>query len=66
VNQVYLFYPIFSSVIILAHQYLSIVPFSYCAQGLLLIANVTLNILNRPIISSLLTLIRMFVVYGSH
>lgn len=69
------FAAIFSSspnVIILVQQYLWIVPLSYCAQGILLISGATLIVLNKPIISALLTIIRMFMIYiplaflGSH
>ncbi|MEK6265815.1 MAG: MATE family efflux transporter [Clostridium sp.] len=60
------------SVISLVQQYLWIVPLSYSAQGILKISSASLIVMNKPVISAALTLIRMFVVYvplaflGSH
>lgn len=60
------------NVIKLVQQYLWIVPLSYSAQGIILISGATLIVLNKPIITASLTLIRMFAVYiplaliGSH
>jgi putative MATE family efflux protein len=43
--------------------YLKIVPISYSIQGLFLIYTGTLNVLNKPIVSSIITLIRLFAIY---
>ncbi|MGK0469290.1 MATE family efflux transporter [Clostridium sp.] len=61
-----------SSVISLVQQYLWIVPLSYSAQGILMISSASLIVMNKPIISASLTLIRLFAIYvplaflGSH
>ena len=43
--------------------YLRIIPLSYGIQGLFLIYTGALNVLNRPIVSSLISLIRLFALY---
>ena len=43
--------------------YLKIIPLSYGIQGLFLIYTGALNVLNRPVISSLISLIRLFALY---
>jgi putative MATE family efflux protein len=44
-------------------DYLRIVPLSYGLLGVLMLANATLNALNRPLQSALLSLLRLFVLY---
>jgi putative MATE family efflux protein len=44
-------------------DYLRIVPLSYGMLGMLMLANATLNALNRPLQSALLTVLRLFVLY---
>jgi putative MATE family efflux protein len=44
-------------------DYLWIVPLSYGLLGVLMLGNATLNALNRPFQSALLTLLRLFVLY---
>ena len=52
--------------------YLWLVPLGYGCQGLLLLSNITLNVLNKPFYASILTLFQMFILYiplahlGSH
>jgi len=43
--------------------YLRIVPISYGLQGVLLVTSATLNVLNRPLHSAALSLLRMIVLY---
>lgn len=43
--------------------YLSIVPISYGAQGVLQLSTVALNILNKPLHAATLMILRMFVLY---
>jgi Na+-driven multidrug efflux pump len=44
-------------------DYLRIVPLSYGLLGVLVLANATLNALNRPLQSALLSVLRLFVLY---
>jgi Na+-driven multidrug efflux pump len=44
-------------------DYLRIVPLSYGLLGVLMLTNATLNALNRPLQSALLTVLRLFVLY---
>ncbi len=52
--------------------YLWIVPIGYGLQGVLLLSNITLNVLNKPLHASTLIITQMFVLYiplaytGSH
>jgi Na+-driven multidrug efflux pump len=50
-------------VIRVASLYLLIVPVSFGAQGVVLIASSSFNALGRPLPSAVLTLTRMFVLY---
>jgi len=50
-------------VIATAVLYFSIAPIGYGLQGVLLLSNTCLNVLNRPFHSSLLTVIRVFGIY---
>ncbi|MDA3955619.1 MATE family efflux transporter [Oceanispirochaeta sp.] len=50
-------------VIAVAVLYMRIVPLSYGLQGLMLSAVTTLNVLRKPVLSALLTLIQMFGFY---
>ena len=43
--------------------YLMIVPFSYGAWGVLMMASATFNSLGRPLISTSMSVVRMFVIY---
>lgn len=43
--------------------YLSIAPFGYSARSLYIVGNMTLNVLNKPLIASAITIIQMFVIY---
>jgi putative MATE family efflux protein len=50
-------------VIRIASRYLLVVPISFGAQGIVLIASSSFNALGRPMPSAILTLTRMFVLY---
>ncbi len=50
-------------VIRVASRYLLVVPISFGAQGIVLIASSSFNALGRPLPSAVLTLTRMFVIY---
>ncbi len=51
------------SAIAYASLYLAIVPFSYGTWGVLMMASATFNSLGKPIASTLMSVIRMFVIY---
>jgi Na+-driven multidrug efflux pump len=44
-------------------SYLRLAPFGYGFMGVLMLANITLNVLNKPFHASVLTLTQMFVLY---
>jgi len=46
-----------------ASLYLAIVPFSYGAWGVLMMASATFNSLGKPISSTIMSVVRMFVIY---
>lgn len=50
-------------VIGIVQRYLWIVPFSYGVQGILLITTTALNVFNKPMKASVITLVRMFGLY---
>ena len=52
-----------TSVVAVAALYLSIVPFSYGAWGVLMMASASFNALGKPLPSTVLSFSRMFIVY---
>ena len=46
-----------------AGLYLMIVPVSYGAWGILMMASATFNSLGRPLVSTFMSVVRMFVIY---
>jgi Na+-driven multidrug efflux pump len=52
-----------ASVVASLVDYLRIVPWSYGLLGLLLLANASLNALTRPLQATLLTVLRLFVLF---
>lgn len=61
-----LFAPLFNDdpdVISALILYLAIAPFSYAPRGIYALNNTTLNVMDKPMLASLITLIQMFIVY---